>query len=134
MSQGPALWLLGGGALIVSDAFWIVARRRWRGRALRAAGIVTALEGLPRRYGTAYAPTFQFATPDGKLWTVEAKSGTSPAAYRIGETVEVLYDPESPMGARINGFAGMWLMPSVLLAAGIVVFAIGLGIAFPQWA
>ena len=134
MSQASWL-LLGFGAMgMVGDTVWIAARRRWRRTAARATGVITALDGTGGAYGTIYAPTFRFETPDKRVWTIELMTGTSPAAYSVGEVVPVVYDADAPMGARIDGFVGMWLGLTILMCVSGVMFLVGLiGVMFPGW-
>src|SRR5438034_5324114 len=71
-----------------------------------APGTVVKLEGNDAR---GYSPVISFQTPDGQQHSLTrdyaAASFLSP---RIGQSVEVLYDPAHPSRARVSGFFSLW--------------------------
>jgi hypothetical protein len=66
-----------------------------------------ALQQVGRLKGgaPAYAPRVQFTASDARPYVVTSdRSGPEPA-YRIGQQLQVLYQPDHPDGARIEDFA-----------------------------
>ena len=76
---------------------------------------------------TMYAPVVRFAA-DGREVTFVSNTSSRPAAYHVGEAVEVLYAPGNPDDARVRGFASLWLGPLVL--GGLGTAFTGAGVAF----
>jgi Protein of unknown function (DUF3592) len=67
--------------------------------------------------GGAYYPVVKYRTAAGDQRTLYGNTGSSPPSYRVGEAVDVLYDPTNPSDARIAGFFSIWLVP---LIAGVL--------------
>jgi len=70
----------------------------------------------------------RFTTAGGE--TIEFQSRSSnPPAYARGEQVTVLYLPEAPHDARIQGFFSLWGLPLVFGSVGSVFLLMGGGFA-----
>jgi hypothetical protein len=67
-----------------------------------------------------YHPRVRFRTRSGRDMEFVSSTGSSPAAYRENEGVTVLYDPEDPGHAEIDGFLSVWLLPVLLIGMGSV--------------
>ena len=73
---------------------------------------------------SSYYPTVQFLTPREHVYTFEA---SMPSDHKIGDQVEVLYNPEAPEQAVIavdNSITtnhGMWFA----IAVGVVLLVVG---------
>jgi Protein of unknown function (DUF3592) len=48
--------------------------------------------------------------------------------YRRGDRVDVRYDPDRPDDARVATVAGLWLLPTLEAALGLLVALLGLGL------
>lgn len=97
-------------------------------RAHRALGAVTAL--LPQRstdHATTYKPVVRFEL-DGRQIQFSDSVSSNPPAYSVGETVNVLYLESSPYEARIDSFASLWFLPSLLGGMGTIFLTIGGGL------
>jgi len=79
----------------------------------------TVIELHPRRgdNGVTYAPEVEFINLDGRQQRLISNSSSYPAAYDVGEQVEVLIDPLDHSDARISGTSGLWL--GVIIVGGI---------------
>ena len=69
-----------------------------------------------------YYPTIRFVLPDGSRQTVQTTEGSWPPAYKVDESVTIVYDPEHPDQARIDSFAGalsLWIVPLVTGILGV---------------
>lgn len=129
LTHTGALWsLYGGGAGIVASVARVLANEQFREDSLRAKGKVTELvlkSGIGDM-GPTYAPRFEYKTPDGELWSVLSGSGTMPAAYKVGEEIDVLYKSDDPRGARIDSVTDLWLMPISIGLIALVVMIFGI--------
>src|SRR5262249_20309924 len=110
--------LVGAGYFFLDTLHDIVANAR-------ADGTVIDLITEPHEDDTYY-PRVRFTTLTGEPLEFTSKFGTHPAAFGIGETVTVLYDPANPTVARIGSFLGLWAAPLGLVFMALVFSAIGL--------
>jgi hypothetical protein len=83
------------------------------------------------RRTTTHRPRFTFQDDQGREHKVTSSVGGSKGAFKVGEEVEVLYDPQNPTDARINTFIQMWLGPLVIGGVGLVFLS--LGVAGRYW-
>ncbi|MEN9206915.1 MAG: DUF3592 domain-containing protein [Gloeomargarita sp. GMQP_bins_120] len=79
---------------------------------------------IGHRRSVSYYPVVVYTLPDGRRLEVVARTGSTPPRYRIGQRVEVLYDPQNPSRARINDFFELWLLPLFFGGFGLF-FTIG---------
>ena len=77
-----------------------------------------------------YHPVAQYERADGSSGQVRDSPATQPPRFRVGDRVQVRYDPADPEQARI-GAGGASILPSVLLGIGalVVVAALAIGAA-----
>lgn len=115
--------------LIIGLGWVILAGREIENRyrfvtsAQRAVGQVVPLEHF--RYSfIAGTPPVRFRMPASeKEVQVLLPVGSYPLYYRLGDKVEVLYDPKQPENAMIDWGAGNFINLSILLLAGLIFFA-----------
>lgn len=76
----------------------------------------------------AYAPIFRFMASNGE--TIEKHAGmySKPPEYKVGDIVDVLYDPGNPHGARIAKTSSMYFAPILLAVMGIIFIGIAAAI------
>ena len=135
----PPAFALIGGLILWWSVRQQVALRRFKTRAARAVGVCTSLRSEHR--GSAgdssvlYFPVVRFTLPDGRQVETETMMGTSPPAAREGQQVTVLYDPDRPTAARIDGFwADGTLAHGVTAVIGAMFLLMGLaGTAIGVW-
>jgi hypothetical protein len=72
-------------------------------------------------------PVVKYAV-DGRDFEISGEISSSPPAFHVGETVEVLYMPADPATAVINSFSERWLFPVIFGGIGVVVGLAGWGI------
>lgn len=72
-----------------------------------------------------YYPAVLFQTKDGVSVGFISSSGSKPASYSVGESVEVIYQASSPQEAKINSFFSLWIGTLVLSGMGLVFFLVG---------
>jgi hypothetical protein len=64
-----------------------------------------------------FAPVFDFKAEDGKNYTVESNSYSSPPGFEVGQEVTVFYSPALPTDAKINTF---WQLRSFEIVFGLL--------------
>jgi hypothetical protein len=126
------------GLLLLLAAAWSVwSTRAWIARAVEVQGAVIEMVRVrdSEDKGYLFTPVVRFQTADGR--TIEFQSGlrTNPPAYRAGQAVSVLYDPEEPQSAAIRGVLSLWLTPIIVGFIGTIFLAVGIAmIAMSNWA
>lgn len=77
--------------------------------------------------GPTYKPVFEYV--DRSNTTQEFKSGVSsrPPAYKIGEKVEVVYDPKDVEETKVVSFWGLYRWTIILLSIASPLLIIGGG-------
>lgn len=68
----------------------------------------------------AYIPSIRFVTEQGDEIIFTDGVGTDPPEYEIGDTVDILYDPQNQQHARINSWKRLWLPPSIWGTVGLL--------------
>lgn len=126
------------GSLLVYDHTASFARR-----AARAPGTVTALvrqvstdysktngsNGNRLTTSYSYAPVVRFQHGAQHIQFTDSVA-TNPPAYRVGETVQVLYLESDPYDARIASFVSLWALPTIFGGIGTIFLALGAGMIF----
>lgn len=114
------LGLLGGSAYLTYDT------RRALSVGVRADGEVTDLyENRDSDGDITYRPRVRFRTREGDSVEFTSSVGSHPAAFGVGETVAVIYNPASPDDARIDSFFQLWFAPLLLGGMGVVFTGFG---------
>lgn len=68
----------------------------------------------------AYHPNIEFIDQTGEKNSFTDGIGSLPADYETGESVEVIYDSQNPLNARIYSWKRFRLAPFIFIAVGIV--------------
>lgn len=125
-----ALFLLIGVSFLIASAVEIFDVRTFVNSAQTAAGRVVKLnyeDHLSKGQSVGgYVTVFEFSDTSGKSHTGRSSSAQNPAPHQIGDTVTILYRPESPQDARIRNFRTLWLLPTMLSSAGAVFTLVGM--------
>lgn len=75
--------------------------------------------------GTTYSPVVTFQTLQDRKITFTSNYGSNPPSYKVGDQVDVLYDPNDPKdNAMIDAGLWNWLLPSILALVGGFMFLI----------
>jgi len=122
------VFTLVGLGMLVGAALLYLNTRSFLARASVAPGVVIDLVASRSSDSITYRPVVRFSTAVGER--VEFASGTSsnPPSYAKGEAVEVLYSPNQPRDAKINGVFSLWGGSLILGGMGGVFLLIGVGI------
>ena len=80
-----------------------------------------------------YAPVVEFTTIDGSAVRFQEDYYSDTPSHRVGDKVEIIYDPTSPNNASINTLWGLWGAVIALGILGFVFCSIGFGIIFYKY-
>jgi len=67
-----------------------------------------------------YSPVIEFNV-DGQTHSFEGSNASDPPSYRVGEVVNVIYDPSDPKTAELNKWSERWLFPIIIIP--VMIFA-----------
>lgn len=84
-------------------------------------GIVVKLEESNDSEGgcCVYSPVVEFDA-NGQTYSFEGDNASDPPAYKVGEEVNVIYDPADPDTAQINKWSERWLFPIIIVPVMIL--------------
>jgi hypothetical protein len=131
-------WLFGllfasvGGAVALQGLRSMRASRAFEQVAQRADGELVDVRyetvGPAGNSSRTSIPVVRFTLPDGRTVQTEARMGTGPGFRFKGSEVTVLYDPENPQRARIEGFmaGGGVLVAGCMTSVGLFFVLVGL--------
>jgi hypothetical protein len=121
-----------GMSLLLGAAWSVSSTKAWIAKATEVNGKVIEMVRIRDREdgGYMYSPLVRFETTDGSTIEFQSTLRTNPPAYRTGQTVSVLYDPEDPQSASIRGALSLWLSTIVLGFIGSMFLAMGTGMIF----
>jgi hypothetical protein len=69
------------------------------------------------------SPHIRFTTAEGEAITFTHHTASDPPGYKIGQKVNIRYQPSRPHEAQIASFSSLWLMPGLLLFVGLLITA-----------
>jgi hypothetical protein len=97
-----------------------------RQQALEVPGTVISLSESCDDDGCTYRPNVRFTTQSGQTEIYNSSFGSSPPAYKVGETVTIFYRPDNPQKATIKGEGAVLRFVFAGIGGGIIIF----GLAF----
>lgn len=84
-------------------------------------GVVTGYEeNHSREGGLTYSPIIAYTAAD-QSHTFVSSNSSYPPAYEIGEEVPLLYNPQDPTLARVDSWWELWLLPTMLGGAAVIL-------------
>lgn len=132
------MWLLAGvAALLVGAAFVIGSRatleeqRHVRANWKRASGTVVALHEESTSDASVYCPVVEFLNANGVSSRFVGQYGTRPATHKVGQSLPVLYDPQT--GHAQLELASDWSLAGPQLAFGLLFLTLGTVFVFMYW-
>jgi len=94
---------------------WIRSTKERMKTMINHTGTVVEMIRVERPGETAtFYPVIEFKTQTGEVFRFEGKTSGPENEYKIGEQVEILYEPQDPQGAMINSLKELWF-PSIAL-------------------
>ncbi len=113
--------------------FSYIKETRFLQKAEQATGRVVDLR---RNAGTdshgsafiTYYPIIHFQNREGREVEYEGGIGSDPPAYKIGQTVEMYYDPDNPKAIQMHKFWSQYGAAFLFGILGLVFMLIGVGV------
>ena len=68
----------------------------------------------------ASAPVFKFTASNGDVIEKRDTIYSTPAAHKVGDIVDILYDPNNPQNARVMKSSNLYFAPILLAVMGVV--------------
>jgi hypothetical protein len=116
---------------LVGGAVWAYFSQQ-RKMESRVAAVGTVVELTTRVTASGRSsmicPVVEFTTPAGGKIRFTSEFGSRPAGHKVGQSVNVRYDPVDPQQAEIESTMNLWLIPLILAFMGII--ACCLAVAF----
>lgn len=117
---GPIMLVIGLGILFLGLQ-WRASTQNQIAAMIPAEGRVVDVVSRTRTSGgerkTLFYPVVEFRTVDGESIRFEGSTGSNPAAYRAGDTVKVLYDPQTSQSALIDSWE-VWMPSGIVIGIG----------------
>lgn len=114
--------LAGGVILLVGGALSFYRTRKFVERAQKAPGKVIGLYEVPSEDGTSYSPIVRFNDFKGRVVEFTDPIYSQPAGYKVGDQVEVLYDPHKVDQARVASLFRLYMKAGILMLLGLALF------------
>lgn len=111
--------------MVTLALFFLFRTRSFISRSRQTRGTITQMVYESGTEGGGYLPIFRFRTLDGQ--EIEAKSNlaTNPPQFKVGQIIDVLYDPDKPDQARIKKWHNLYFVPTLLGFLGLLFGCIG---------
>jgi hypothetical protein len=109
---------------LLGGAVWtFFSQQRKMENRVTAVGSVVELTTRVTTSGRAsmICPIVEFTAPSGEKIRFTSDFGSRPAGHKIGQSVNVRYDPVDPQQAEIESAMTLWLTPLIMVIMGIIV-------------
>ncbi len=129
---GPVFTVVG--LLAIALAIYLgLERADFLETALTADGEVIKLNERRSDDSYVYYPVVEFKLPGSyDVLSFEHDAGSNPPSYRVGEQVQVLYDPRNPQNAIIDAGLFNWFAPGIASIMGLIFASVGIS-SIKQW-
>ncbi len=108
------------GAIFLSVGFGLgISNVRFASGAKRTDGVVVDLVWRSGGKGRPSAAPVVSYEVDGKAYQFTSGTASRPPSYDVGEKVGVLYDPEDPSDAKLDGFWELYMLPFIFGLLGL---------------
>lgn len=118
--------------LIGLALFFLFRTRSFIGKARETKGTITDMVYSSDSEGGGYTPVFRFRTLEGQEIEIRGSLRTNPPQFKVGQTIDVLYEPENPSGARIKKWLNLYFVPLLLGFLGVVFGCVGVGVTLAE--
>ena len=117
-------------ALLVGAVWNYFSQQRKIDSRVAAIGTVVELTTKITTSGRSsiICPIVEFTAPSGEKIRFTSDFGSLPASHKIGQSVNVRYDPVDPKQAEIESAMNAWLTPVIMILMGL--FTCCLAISF----
>jgi len=113
--------------------FFLVRTRSFISRSRQTQGTITQMVYSSDSDSGGYIPVFRFRTLEGQEVEVSENLRTNPPQFKVGQMIDVLYDPQKPEKARIKKWFNLYFVPALLGFLGLVFGCIGVGSLVASW-
>ena len=129
LGVGITLFVLGVFSLI-GAAFSYFRVQRFINSAHKTTGQITGLRShRGSKGGTTYSPIYQFRTLDGQTIDGEENFSSNLFVPKVGQSVEVYYDPNDPKISRLNNKMSLYFTSGLSVILGGTFTLVGFGIS-----
>jgi hypothetical protein len=123
---GVVFGLVGSLLFVIGIFIWIRTRTFISSSQEVKGTVIRMLSSSGSEGGTVYAPVFRFTTIQGQVVEVQEKVYSNPPGFSVGESVDILYDPQNPDKARPKKWSSLYFVPLLLSGMGAIFGCIGL--------
>jgi hypothetical protein len=108
--------------LLVGAVWSYFKQKRQMESRVPATGTVVELVHRSTTAGRSgiFCPVVEFSVPSGEQVRFTSDFGSRPASHKVGQTVNVRYDPVEPQKAEIESGMTTWLVPLILVFMGTI--------------
>jgi hypothetical protein len=106
------------GLLLLSIAFFLW--RRTREFVASARSVKGTVIRMVSDSEGASAPLFKFTASNGDTIEKQDTIYSNPPSYRVGDVVDILYDPNHPQSARVAKSSGLYFAPILVGVMGLI--------------
>lgn len=118
----------GVGFLLAALAlFFFIRTRIFINNSQQTQGAITQMVYSRDSESSGYTPVFRFRTLEGQEVEISGNLRSNPPQFQVGQTIDVLYDPDNPQKARIKKWMNLYFVPALLGFLGLVFGSIGIG-------
>jgi hypothetical protein len=130
--RNSAIGTVGMGVIFMVIAA-VLAINQWKfvGHAVTArAKIVNLINPSTIAENTAYTPVYEFTVQQGEKAKVYSSVPSYPHPGKVGDTIEVLYDPQNPRNSTPKDFFNIWGASAELTGMGVTYLLMYLAFIF----
>ena len=125
----PAFLYVVGGAAVVVALFMGLGRASFLSSGEHAIGAVMNVTTTSHRHGRGRSHStwveVRFRDSKGDTHTINANVQDGLGGWHLDDEVDVVYPAGQPQLAQVGGFQNQWLVPMILLVAGLGGIAVG---------
>ncbi|MBL8097799.1 MAG: DUF3592 domain-containing protein [Anaerolineales bacterium] len=114
--------------LVLLGAFFWFRTKSFIGKAQQAKGTIVDLQYDSDSDGSGYYSVFKFKTINGQEIQKTNSVRTNPPQHKVGQVIDVLYDPANANDARINSTTNLYFVPLLLGGMGFLFFCSGIAV------
>jgi len=114
-----------GSILTVLAFLFLLRTRLFISKSQQVKATVTQMVYTSDSDGGGYSPVFRFMTVQGQEVEVTESLITNPPQFKVGQIIDVLYDPDKPSRARIKKGLNLYFVPALLGFLGLLFGGIG---------
>ena len=107
-------------ALLVGAVWAYFSQKRKMEDRVAVVGTVVELTTRATARSGIICPVVEFTAFSGEKIKFTSEFGSRPAGYKVGQSVNVRYDPVDTQNAEIESTMNLWLVPLILVFMGVI--------------